>query len=264
MEIGTYVAQIYPYIQIVAYAGMILLAIFAIMYYVLVIKPRRTWVVEIHEQKADGKLHSIARDKIIEKKINAGKTTFYWLHKARQEVIPPIPDVTDRMNGKEECDYLRVEREFIPAQKKLTVNYNHIPKEQKNKLVQIHDKILKNIKDVKTTLFTSDPVHNKFIYIPLQKTLTAKMEISPIPYDMNMLMVNQIAQVKEQFKNAGFWEKYGNMVIWGLTIIFLIVLVVMTFDYVQGVVQTVMGTATENADILEKILNSAGGGKPPE
>ena len=42
-------------------------------YYLFVVKRRRVWHVNVWEKKADGRLHLIDKDRILEKKINKGE-----------------------------------------------------------------------------------------------------------------------------------------------------------------------------------------------
>ena len=63
---------------------------------------KRTWRAEIHEMKADGKLHTVDRDTLEEKKIQMGRKTVYWMKKGKTEAIPPPADTIDRFKGKED------------------------------------------------------------------------------------------------------------------------------------------------------------------
>jgi energy-coupling factor transporter transmembrane protein EcfT len=233
-----------PIISMLFFALVFVIIIWVGLYFILIVRKRKKWKIEVHEQKADGKLHTVGYDILEEKKLNWGTKTIYWLKRAKQECIPPPQGVTDRFKGKEECDYIRIEREMIPTTRKLDVNYNN--PEVKSKVTKVYDSMLKKIRSIKTTFKDSDAVRDRFIYIPVEKTLRATYHYEPVPYDMNMMAINEIHNADEFFASKfEFWKKYGAVIVFGLTIVFLIILIVLTFDWLStSMEQITAGLAT--------------------
>ena len=238
-------------------------AVFAvIIIYFIIEKKKRKWHIKIYEQKADGRIHIIGVDVLQEKKLEMGRKTVYWLKKAKQEVIPAPAECIHRYNGKEEIDYLRVQRDFVPCEHKIAINYTD-PKMKKAATIA-NDKLLKNIRAVKTSYFTADGVRDRFIYIPINKTLTATMKFEPIDYDVSMMAMNEIHNADEFYASKyEFWKKYGAIIVFAVTIVFLIILIVLTYEYMRDTVTTIMGQVSSTGNILEKIQQGLGVGKPP-
>lgn len=247
----------------VAIIGIVFFAIVGLgLYYLLIIRRRKKWLIEIHEQKADGRIYTVGRDVLVERKLNYGTKTIYWLKRARSECMPP-PDLTvNKFGKKEEVDYLRVERDMIPALRTLSTNY-HDPR-VKRIVIPIYDQILQRVRSVKTTYFHAEAVRERFIYIPIENTLTATVTFKPIPYDMNMMAINEIHNADEFFQSKyEWWKKYGAVIVFAATIVFLIILIVLTFGYVQDVIKQTIGAATSVTSSLDKIASAMGIGKPP-
>ena len=252
-----------PYLK--WFAIMALACFLVIVGFILIIYlTQRKWHVEIHEQKADGKIHTVGFDKLIEKKINKGTTTVYWLTKAKQEAIPPPDECVDRIKRREEVDYLRVSRDYVPCYKTMSVNYED-PR-VKRKLIPIYDNIIQSIRKVKTTYFHSDPVREKYIYIPINKTLTSNMVFTPIDYDVSMMAMNEIHNADEFYASKyEWWKKYGGIVILAMVVVFLLIVVILTFTYVKDIVSMIMAEASRTTGALELVAEKFGssGAKPP-
>jgi membrane protein YdbS with pleckstrin-like domain len=242
------------------FVGIIVIVIVLVI--LIINSKKRKWKIEIHEMKADGKLHTVGYDILEERKIDAGRKTIYWLRKAKCEAVPPPHETVDRFRGKEEVDYLRVARDYIPTTKRLTVNYND-PK-IKAQVIEAHDNIIKNVRETRTSYFNSEPVRDRFINIPLQKTLTANMMFEPIDYDVSMMAMNEIHNADDFYASKyEFWKKYGAIIVFAITIVFLIILIVLTYEYLVKVVGAMMGQITANTNMLQGIVDKMGGGKPP-
>jgi len=252
---------VYPWLKLGIIAFVILL-LTVVGVVVIVEKRRRKWKIEVHEQKADGKLHTIGYDKLVEKRLKMGTKTIYWMRKAKVETIPPPAECVDRFKGKEEVDYLRVMRDYIPCTKKMSVDYNDPAINQK--VVSVHDKLVNKIRNIRTTFFNSDAVSSNYIFIPINKTLTSNMTFVPIDYDMNMMAMNEIHNADEFYQGKyEFWKKYGAIIVFGLTIVFLIVLIVLTYEYMQGAIAQIMGKVGETSGLLQNVIDKIGGVKPP-
>lgn len=253
--------MVIPWLKLFMY--VFITGIFTVIGVIIIIeKKKRKWKIEIHEQKADGRLHTVGFDVLQEKKLNMGTKTIYWLKKARTETIPPPWETVDRIGKKEEVDYLRVARDFIPMAKTMTVDYNR--PQVKSVVIKAYDKLRTDIRNIKTTFFNADAVHDKYIYIPITRTLTANMKFRPIDYDMNMMAMNEIHNADEFYQSKfEFWKKYGAVIVFAATIIFLIVLVVLTYEYMQTTITTIMGKVSETSGLLNNLIDKMAGGKPP-
>jgi hypothetical protein len=103
------------------------------------------------------------------------------------------------------------------------------------------------------------------MYIPIEKTLSARMTFEPIDYDIYMMAVNQVNNADQFYQGKyEFWKKYGAVIVFAVTIVFLIILVVLTYEYVNDIVAKILGQATTTGNLLQDIANKvAGTGKPP-
>lgn len=250
----------YPWVRLgmFAFIGMIITVIGV---YIILEKKKRKWKVELHEMKADGLIHTVGYDKLIERKLKMGTKTIYWLKKAKAEVIPPPDECVDRFSRKEEVDYLRMGRDYIPIKKRVNVNYNS-PFINK-RVVAAYDSIREKIREIKTTFFDSEPVRDRWIYVPMKKTLTATVSYEPIEYDMNMMAINEIHNADEFYESKyEFWKKYGAIIIFAATIVFLIVIVVLTYEYMNETVMQMLGKVDSTTGVLQQIADQIAG-KPP-
>lgn len=264
MDVGfltPYLLQLVPILKIVGLGFLFILILF-LGFTLIIWLRRKKWKIEIHEQKADGEIYTVGRDTLLEKKLDHGTKTVYWLSKAKQEVVPPPDRTVDRYRNKEEVDYLRIERDIIPATKRINVNYND-PRVKKL-VIPIYDRILKGVRSVKTTYFRSDAVRDRWVFIPIKKTLTANMEFEPIPYDMHMTALNEIHTADRFFESKyEFWKKYGAIIVFGLTVVFLIIISVLSFDYMKEVVGMMAREGDRIASALEKVSENIGIARPP-
>lgn len=259
--IETITPMVLPWLKFFMYV-FILIIFTVIGIFVIIESKKRKWRIEIHEQKADGRLHTVGFDTLQEKKLKMGTKTIYWLKKAKTETIPPPWETVDRIGKKEEADYLRVARDYIPIEKRVNTNYQK--KEIRNKVAFVYDKIRNDIRNVKTTFFDTDPVRERYMYIPINKTLTANMEFRPIDYDMNMMAMNEIHNADEFYQSKyEFWKKYGAVIVFGVTIVFLIVLTVLTYEYMDTTINTIMGKVSETSGLMNNLIDKMAGGKPP-
>lgn len=257
------VPQIIPFLKWgFIFFGIAILTVAGVIF--IIAMKKRKWQVEIHEMKADGKLHTVDRDTLEERKIEMGRKTIYWLKKAKCEAIPPPSETVDRFKGKEEVDYLRIARDYIPVTKKMTVDYTNPQVVQR--VAKAHDQIMKSLHETKTSFFNSDAVRHRFMYIPIQRTLSATMIFEPIDYDVSMMAMNEIHNADDFYASKyEFWKKYGAVIVFALTIIFLIILVTLTYQYVGDTINTMMGKVSETTGILNGLVDklASNGAKPP-
>jgi len=244
--------------------GILFIAIIVVIagiFFILELKKRK-WKVEINEQKADGRLHVVGYDTLVEKKLKMGTKTVYWLKKNKCEVIPPPSGTTSRFKNKEEVAYLRVERDYVPIEKSISTDYNDPL--VKKKITQINDKLLNKIRSIKTTFFSSDAVRSRFLYIPIERTLSTKMTFRPIDYDMNMMAMNQITNADEFYQSKyEFWKKYGAVIVFAITIVFLIIIVTLTYQYLTDMLASTQGKLDSTNTILQGMVDKMSGSKPP-
>ena len=273
--LGSTLMKYLPMLKVGA-VGLLVIIILAFgFYYVLVVMKRKSWKVTIHEQKADGRIHIIGNDLIQEKKMKGGTVTIYWLRGAKTEVVPPPHEVVYRVKGKEFVEYMRIERDFIPMtrhtglptleDKKIVVK-NLNDKAVRIKLTKVYDKMLSNIRGIKTTYFDSAAIADRYIYTPIDRVMTTKVSLKTVPYDLNIMAQNKISNAEEFFSpKYEFWKKYGAAITLGLTIIFLIIVVFLTYDYMAEVVNTLMGHVQSNTEAVTNLMDSMGrsGAKPP-
>jgi len=232
-------------------------------YYLFVIKRRRFWLVDVYEQKSDGKLALVQKDRLQEKKINYGKQTIYVFKKTKTESIPPPYECVRRLGNKEYCDYVRILGEYVPmeAREQNLPDFSN-PKVQKS-LFRIIRKKLRLIRKTPTTWKDSRDLINRFVYIPLHKALKYEIEFKPISYDVNMMRINEIDSLDKMFeKKKDFWQKYGSMIIIGGGIVMVIVITYMSFEYMQNVIGQTLGAADKVAGPLQAIVEKLGGNPP--
>ena len=232
-------------------------------YYLFVIKKRRYWLVDVYEQKSDGKLYLVQKDRLWEKKINYGKQTIYIFKKTKTESIPPPYECVRRLGNKEYCDYVRILGEYVPMEKKENVpNFNN--PEIKKTIFKVIQNKLQQIRKIPTTLFNADSIKNKFCYIPLSKALKYDIDFKPISYDVNMMRINEIDSLDKMFeKKKDFWQKYGSMIIIGGGIVMVIVIAYMSFEYMQTVISQTLSAADSVAGPLDALVNRLSGSPPP-
>lgn len=228
-------------------------------YYLFVIKRRRFWLVDVYEQKSDGKLYLVQKDRLREKKINYGKQTIYIFKKTKTESIPPPYECVRRLGNKEYTDYVRILGEYVPmsAQEQKLPDFDR--PEIKRKIFGI---IGKNLREIRNS--NSDLITKKYIYVPLHKALKYDIDFKPISYDVNMMRINELDSLDKMFEaKKDFWQKYGAMVIIGGGIVMVIVVAWFSFEYMQKVIQASLGAADKVAKPLEALVNKISGNPPP-
>lgn len=233
-------------------------------YYLFVVKRRRFWLVDVYEQKSDGKLYLVQKDRLWEKKINYGKQTIYVFKKTKTESIPPPYECVRRLGNKEYCDYVRILGEYVPMEKRESNLPNFNNPKIKQTIFEIIKKKLGQIRKLPSTFRNSNAVMNKFVYIPLNKALKYDIDFKPISYDVNMMRINEIDSLDKMFeKKKDFWQKYGSMIIIGGGIVMVIVITYMSFEYMQNVIGQTLGAADRVARPLDAIVERLGGSPPP-
>ncbi len=231
-------------------------------YYLFIVKKRRYWLVDVYEQKSDGELHLVQKDRLWQKKINYGKQTIYVFKKTKTESIPPPAECVRRLGNKEYADYIRILGEYIPMSQVQNLPDFHNETNKRKAFAAIRN-ALKEIRGIPTTLFSAKNVENKFCYIPLNKALKYDIDYKPIDYDVNMMRINEIDSLDTMFqKKKDFWQKYGPSIIIGAGIVMVIVIAYMSFEYMQLVVAQSLSAADKVAGPLEALVDKIGGNAP--
>ena len=233
-----------------------------IWYYLFVLKKRRYWLVDVYEQKSDGKLYLVQKDRLVERKINYGKQTIYVFRKTKTESIPPPYECVSRLGNKEYCDYVRILGEYVPMQKiEHIADFNNPT--VKEKVFKLIGNKINQIRGIPTTIWNADNVKNKFCYIPLHKALKYDIDYKPISYDVNMMRINEIDSLDKIFeKKKDFWQKYGMMIAVGGGIVMVIVIGYMGFEYMQAVISQGFSAADKVAGPLQALVDKLSGSPP--
>lgn len=253
-----------PLVGGLVYSALGIGACIGLWYYLFIVKRRRSWLVDVYEQKSDGKLYLVQKDRLREKKINYGKQTIYIFKKTKTESIPPPYECVRRLGRKEYTDYVRILGEYVPmaAQEQGLPDFDN--PEIKRKIFGIIGNKLRDIRKIPTTRSRADAVENKFVYVPLHKALKYDIDFKPISYDVNMMRINEIDSLDKMFEaKKDFWQKYGAMVIIGAGIVMVIVVAWFSFEYMQKVIQASLGAADKVAKPLWGIVDKLGGNPPP-
>ncbi|HUV84818.1 MAG TPA: hypothetical protein VMV86_03865 [Methanosarcinales archaeon] len=264
IDVNQVVAYMLPIIGGFVYSIVGIAACIGVWYYLFVIKQRRFWLVDVYEQKSDGKLYLVQKDRLQEKKINKGKQTIYVFRKTKTEAIPPPYECTRRLGNKEYCDYVRILGEYVP----LVATEQKLPDFSKpaikSKLFRVMLQRLRDIRSIPTTRKKADSVENKYVYVPLYKALKYDIDFKPISYDVNMMRINEIDNIDAMFKNKeGFMQKYGAFIGVGVAAVVLIVVCYLSFEYMQQVISQTLGAADKVANPLNALVDKIGGSPPP-
>lgn len=241
---------IIPIISGFVYSVLGLAACIGLWYYLFIYKRRKFWLVDVYEQKSDGKLYLVDKDRLIQKKINFGKKTIYLFKKTQTESIPPPYECVTRYNNKEYCDYVRVLGEYIPLRK----NENNMPNFSDHEVRRsITQTIMKHLLFIRHTN-DDEVIRQKYVYLPIYKALKYDIDYKPMSYDVNMMRINEIDSLDQMFKDKqSFWDKYHGVIMIGAGIVFVVVLAWFGFEYSQKVIEQTLGAADKVAGPLQSI-----------
>lgn len=253
-----------PLIGGLVYSVLGIAVIAGLWYYLFIVKKRRHWLVDVYEQKSDGKLYLVEKDRLQEKKINFGKQTVYLFKKTKTESIPPPYECVRRLGSKEYADYVRILGEYVPMQRSESNLPDLSHPDVKKKISGIIERKTADIRNITTNLRRSKNIEAKYIYIPLHLSLKYDIDFKPISYDVNMMRINEIDSLDKMFAaKKDFWQKYGSMIIIGAGVVMVIVVAYMSFEYMQKVIQATLGAADRVANPLEALVGKIGGQTPP-
>lgn len=257
LDLGQLGASVFPLLRMIGMivAGVGVSAIFGWYWYVY--RRRKRWLVNIWERKADGRLHLIDHDLLTAKKFNKGKSTLYLLRHGRAECMPPPWEATYRLRGKEYCDYLRVEDDFLPIKRDLKQEFTD--ETEKTKYFEAIKALIKGINSLSTK-----EVEERYIYLPINHTLATEIEYEAIDYDVNMMRINAIDNLDQIFKDKeAFFEKYGMLISFTVIAGLLVVSLYLSYDFAQNVIGQAFGAADKVAAPLANLVEKIGGTAPP-
>ena len=268
---GSEVAQqalrmLLPALKVFVSIVSVVLILAALYYYLFIYLRRRSWEMTIKEQKSDGKLHTINFDKLIERKFNFGKKTFFWLRRAKVETIPPPDDIVDRVGKKDYVTYLKIRFSYVPLQQKMkgdTVGETPYKKAVVNSMntamSALHDK-----DKFKTSFRSAKSVYERFVYVPVNYIPHVNVGYHSMDYDIDMMRINRIDNLNEMFASQkDWWQKWGMMVTIGVIAALIIVVMYFTYEHGQKIIELSYGKTQEVVSALEKVAQAFGGSKPP-
>ena len=257
VDLGQVGAAIFPVLKTVGIGIIIIGGSAAFGWYWFIIRRRKKWLVNVWERKADGRLHLINKDTLTAKKFNKGKSIMYVLRYARAECMPPPWEATYRLRGKEYCDYLRVEDDYIPIERGVEQEFGS--KKEKSLFI----KAIRTIQNKIHTL-TPDDLEQRYIYIPINNSLATKIRYEPLDYDVNMMRINAIDNLDTIFKDKeNFMQKYGTIIAYTMVAGLLIIALYLSYDFAQNVISQALGAADKVADPLSRLVDKLGGNVPP-
>lgn len=252
-------AYIIPVVRIVLWMGISFGVTSGLGYFLFVVMRRRRWYSDIYEKKADGKLHLVAKDVLVEKKVNKGKQRIYVFRNARSEGFPPSDECVYRVKNKEYCDYVRVREDYIPLKKEIDGTIN-LPT-GKAGLIETIKTHLRRIKGM-----SAKELERNYVHIPIHKAMCVKVRYTPMEYDVNMMRLNAIEMREKIYADRkDFWEKYGTMIAVGMVVVLIIVVLYMSYGYSETVIQSALGAAKDQGkSILLDAAKSVAGTPPPQ
>jgi hypothetical protein len=258
VELNQYVAMVIPWLKTIVWSALGLGMTIGIGYFLFVVKRRRKWIVNLWEQKADGRLHYVGKDVVTERKINKGKQVIYVMRRQKAEVVPPPWECVYRHRNKEYTDYIRVqEDDFRPGKRVMGEGYS--TKEGKLKFIE-------NIKDALYDIKHSskEDIIQRYVYSPIDKDLLWPMNFEIISYDVNMMRINAIDNRDKIYADKkDFLEKYGTYIAIGVIVVLIIVVLYLSYDYSANVISQAMGEAQRTLGMVEQLAGKMGGTPPP-
>ena len=257
-SLDAYILMAMPWIRTIVYLTLGLGSTIGVGYYLFIIKRRRRWIANIYEQKADGRLHYVGKDIVIERKINKGKQVVYLMRRNRVEVMPPPWECVYRVRNKEYTDYVRIqEDDFRPARR--TADKEMLDKKNKLSFIERTKDRIYEIRNI-----TKSEVYDKYIYAPINKELLWNTNFETIDYDINMMRNNAIDNRDKIYADKkDFLEKYGTFIAMGAIIVLIIVVLYLSYDYSSNVIGQAMGKAQETLNMVEALAGKMGGTPPP-
>jgi len=231
-------------------------------YFLFVVQRRKKWLVDIWEQKADGKIYIVAQDTLIQKKYNKGKQTAYLLKNQKVDIVPPPIECVHRYRKNEFVSYLRVMNDYIPLKNTIV----QPDQQQVKKLWYRIQRLIKLPLPEKERKLEEQLLDTKYIYAPLNKAIVGTLKFEPMDYDLSVQMTNSMESLDKIYKDqTGWWEKYGGFVAIGVCVVLCIVTLYFSYGYGESVIKASLGAAEKVVDPINKLVNALGAtsGTPP-
>jgi len=211
------------------------------LFYILFVRKKtRKWNVIIWEPKENDMLVPAETDTVVEKYYNKGKQVAYFLKKIDVEVFPPNQKTTYSRNGKNYCDYIRIQQEYIPVRRQIKYGLDKFDKEEY--LYQ-----LKQLAKQKP-----EEVQSKYIYAPLVTAPRVEFDVDLMENDVKNAMLSAIEARDEVYKDRqSFMEKYGPAIGLSLLAVSIIVVAYLSFDFIIKVQSTMVGPMQNIANALQ-------------
>jgi len=250
------------------FSGIVIAAIiiFLMWYYLFVLKKQRVWIVAIKEMKSDGKLHTILFDKLVERKYNYGKKTFFWLKRCAAETTPPPDEIVDRVNRKDYATYIKIRHSYIPLQEKVDGDVSN-DNPLKQAVVRSSEKAVAALRDknkYRTGFRNSSSINERFVYVPINYVPHVNVGYHSMDYDIDMMRINAIDNLEQMFSSRkDFWQKWGMLITIGAILALVIVVTYFTYEHAQKVIAESFGNTREVVSALEKVAQAFGSSKPP-
>jgi len=222
-------------IKILTY-GFVIVCIIAGVYWYLLKKKHRSWIVRIYEADQSGlpdkknkrgeivksnpdvhRLRLVGKDRIIEKRDQNGAPR-YILEKNKKLVMPPSYENIESYRGKEYVDMLRKEDEYTYMMKSIT----------KGEILR----------------------HNV------------------MDYNTKHLMTLNIEERKKRYaKKQDFLQKWGHFIAIAMIMLMVIVAMVLTFDFITSTVKSIGEKQDQQLGLMERMVDAlkdkTGGGSAP-
>ena len=255
-DVASIMDAVMPVIKTIIFGGFGIAVCGALAYVLFVVKKRKKWIINIWEQKANGRLFFVGKDLLVAKKFNFGKQVAYLLKRNKSETIPPPDECVDKINNKEYANYLRILDDYIPLKREINFpdeyrewTEDKVTGKKKNKFSQRIKNAIGGIKHM-----TSNDVENRYIFAPLNKMLVGELHYKPIEFDVNMMRINALDNREKIYRDTQDWiSKYGQYVALGAIIVLIIVVLYLSYDYSQNVLQQSFGAAQSVSGPLQQI-----------
>ena len=254
VDLNSYVLMAMPIIKSIVWLVVGLGLTVGLGYYLFVIRRRKTWFANIWEQKADGKIHLVGKDILLEKRINKGKQVIYKLRRRNVIVIPPPYETVNRLRSKEYVDYLEISEDYIPIKK----DFQMTAEERKGIIAKINGALA----DMKNR--TTSEIEREYVYVPVSQSLNAKFNYEPMDYDVNMMRIQAIDIRDKIYQDQqGFWDKYGTLISIGAIVVLIIVVLYMSYDYSSNVISMAFGESQKTTTMIQGVADKMVGTPPP-
>lgn len=265
MDVNTIMIQVVPYLMNIVWLLLGAGVVGALGYYLLIIKRRKQWHCNIWETKVAGNtisVHRVDKDILVARKFNKGKQTAYIFRKSRTETMPPSHECIDVIGNKLEANYLRLLDDFIPFRKEIELPGEFYESEtdiktgnKVNKFILNHKNRLDKMKGMSTR-----EAESRYVYIPIDKGITGKLNFVPIDYDINMMRINAIDNREKIYKDKESWmQQYGTFLAMGGIIVLIIVVLYFSYDYSASVIDTAMSSVNQVSGPLQSLVERLNG-----